>query len=75
MMNRDDKDLCKFSFILARTDEFMMIRRCALEDMNSQCGRFKFAVIFYFAHFMFDWSVDWSVLNSVLSVSVSLFYD
>ncbi|XP_023333921.1 uncharacterized protein LOC111705565 [Eurytemora carolleeae] len=26
----------------ARTGEFLMIRRCALEDMNSQCGRYKF---------------------------------
>jgi len=25
-----------------KTGEFMMIRRCSLEDMNSQCARFKF---------------------------------
>jgi len=26
----------------AATGEHLMIRRCSLEDMNSQCGRFKF---------------------------------
>jgi len=28
----------------ALTGETLVLRRCVLEDMNSQCGRFKFQV-------------------------------
>ena len=69
-------------FFLARTGEFMMIRRCALEDMNSQCGRFKFEVInqliqfysFQFYSILFYSILFYSILFYSILFNSILFY-